>query len=221
MELAAQLYVYPWTDPRVNNCNTYLLVPGGVPVMIDPGHAQLFKHVEAGMRADRIDYFPEMVIVTHCHPDHLEAALVLQRQGAKLAMHPMEVAYLEGEGRQLAAALGLNLDEVVVDAFLEEGELVVGGESLEVLHTPGHGPGHICIYWPRHKALISGDLVFVQGVGRVDFPGGDGTKLKESIRKVARLDIEWLMPGHGPLLKGAANVARNFQLIEQTYFPLL
>jgi glyoxylase-like metal-dependent hydrolase (beta-lactamase superfamily II) len=55
----------------------------------------------------------------------------------------------------------------------------------------------------------------------VDFPGGDGKKLKESIRRVSGLDIEWLLPGHGPILKGADQVKRNFELIESTYFAML
>lgn len=220
MQLAEDLFVYPWTQPTANNCNTYL-ISGQVPLMVDPGHAHLYSHVEAGLAQDKLDQPPGLVVLTHCHPDHMEAALSLQKAGARLAMHTLEYDYLQDEGRQLAAALGMSFPDVVPDIFLEEGELEVGAEKLSVILTPGHSPGHICLYWPRHKALFAGDLVFAQGVGRVDFPGGNGSALKQSISQVAQMDLEWVLPGHGPVLKGAETIQRNFQVIEQAYFGML
>ncbi|MFH1059649.1 MAG: MBL fold metallo-hydrolase [Pseudomonadota bacterium] len=220
MKLTDDLYVYPWTQPTANNCNTYL-VGGAAPVLIDPGHARLYKHVELGLASDRQTETPRLVVITHCHPDHLEAALALQKAGARLAMLGAELQYLEGEGRQLAAALGMNLPEFQVDVLLGEGELTVGPESFQVLHTPGHSPGHLCLYWPRHKALFAGDLIFAQGVGRVDFPGGNGQQLKESIQRMAQLDLEWVLTGHGPVLKGKPSIQRNFEIIAKHYFGML
>lgn len=220
MKLADDLYVYPWTQPTANNCNAYL-VTAGPGMLVDPGHAHLFSHVENGMAADNIKEPPGLVALTHSHPDHLEAALKLQKQGMLLAIHSDEVAYLENEGKQLAAALGMDFPEVVPDIFLEEGELKLGEEVMDVIKVPGHSPGHVVLYWRRLKALFAGDLIFAQGVGRVDFPGGDGQALKESILKVKDLDLEWVLPGHGPLLKGAKNIQANFQFIEQMYFSML
>jgi glyoxylase-like metal-dependent hydrolase (beta-lactamase superfamily II) len=217
MKLAEELYVYPWTHTQANNCNAYL-AGGAASMLIDPGHARLFQHVEMGLSRDGIKALPRLVVLTHCHPDHLEAAIPLQRAGLKVAIHATEAAYLEGEGRQLAASLGLSMPEITFDIFLEEGDLTLDGETFQVIHTPGHSPGHICLYWPRHKALIAGDLIFAQGVGRVDFPGGDGAQLKASIERVAALDLEWVLPGHGPVIKGAASVKKNFELIQKMYF---
>lgn len=217
MKLADDLYVYPWTQPTANNCNTYL-AGGAAPVLIDPGHARLFSHVQRGLGQDGIQNMPLLVVLTHCHPDHLEAAPALQRGGLRLAMPRREAEFMAGEGRELAQALGLNLPDFQVDVLLEEGELKVGPEVFEVLLTPGHTPGHMCLYWPRHKALFAGDLVFAQGVGRVDFPGGDEAALKQSLQRVAALDLEWLLPGHGPALKGADNIRKNFQMIQKMYF---
>ncbi|MBU1154723.1 MAG: MBL fold metallo-hydrolase [Proteobacteria bacterium] len=220
MQLAQGLYFYPWTQTTVNNCNS-VLISGGPITLIDPGHSQLYGHVENGLAGDGFREVPELVVMTHCHPDHLEAAAQLQRQGAKLAMHPDEIAYMNGEGRALASALGMNFPDITMDIILDEGELILGEETLQVIHTPGHSPGHVCLYWPTHKALIAGDLVFAQGVGRVDFPGGSGEQLKESIKKVAALDLELVLPGHGPIVKGKEQVAKNFALIEKFYFPML
>lgn len=220
MELAPGLYAFPWTQPQTNNCNAFF-INAAPPTLIDPGHSQLFGHVGTGMAQDGLKDKPELVIVTHCHPDHIEAALSLQKQGVKLAMHPTEDEYLRGEGRRMAAAMGVNMPEVVTDVFLSEGKLKLGDEELEVYHTPGHSPGHICLYWPKHKALFAGDLIFAQGVGRVDFPGGDGNALKESILRMAGLDLEWVLTGHGPIIKGAENIKRNFDYIQQAYFGML
>ncbi len=220
MKLEEGLYAYPWTQMTANNANAYLL--SGPPLVIfDPGHEQLYDHVELGMAQDGIRQAPALVVLTHCHPDHMEAALKLQRQGSKVAMHPAEVEYLEGEGRQLAAMFGLSVPDVKIDLFLEEGEFTAGDQTMQVFHTPGHSPGHVCIYLPSYKALVAGDLIFAQGVGRVDFPGGDGEQLKASIERMRQLDLEWILPGHGPVIKGAEPIRRNFDFIVQMYFGML
>ncbi|MCF8033258.1 MAG: MBL fold metallo-hydrolase [Desulfarculaceae bacterium] len=220
MQLAENLYFYPWTQTQVNNCNS-VFIAGQTPTLVDPGHSQLYGNVETGLTGDGFRDTPPLVIMTHCHPDHLEAAEKLQRAGAKLAMHQAEIDYMHGEGRALASALGMNFPDITFDLILDEGELSLGEHTLEVIHTPGHSPGHVCLHWPRQKALIAGDLVFAQGVGRVDFPGGNGELLKDSIKKVSALDLELVLPGHGPILKGAEQVKKNFALIEQYYFPML
>jgi glyoxylase-like metal-dependent hydrolase (beta-lactamase superfamily II) len=189
--------------------------------MVDPGHSQFYSHVDMGLAADGVKNPPQLALVSHCHPDHLEAALDLQRQGAKLAMHEIEAEYLDGEGRTMAAAFGLSLPDITVDVFLQEGELVLGDETLQVIHTPGHSPGHVCLSLPRLKALFAGDLIFAQGVGRVDFPGGSAEDLKRSIERVSQLELEYVLTGHGPILKGAQAIERNFQIIKETYFRML
>jgi hydroxyacylglutathione hydrolase len=107
------------------------------------------------------------------------------------------------------------------DFFLTEGTFKAGGLELEVIHTPGHSPGSICLYWPTYKALFAGDVIFAQGVGRTDLPGGDGEQLKESISRLASLDLELVLPGHGDIIKGREDIERNFKLIEMMYFGIL
>ena len=99
-----------------------------------------------------------------------------------------------------------------------EGHLSLDGLEMNIFHTPGHSPGSITLYWPSLKALFTGDLVFKEGLGRTDLPGGDGSKLKESIKRLAELDVEWLLPGHGEIISGAEKVRKNFAEIEQFYF---
>jgi len=96
--------------------------------------------------------------------------------------------------------------------------LKIGNLNFEVIHTPGHSPGSVCLYWPDRKTLFTGDVVFNQGVGRTDLPGGDGEKLKESIRKISRLDVDYLLTGHGDIVAGEEAVKQNFKAIEDFWF---
>ncbi|MBW1888668.1 MAG: MBL fold metallo-hydrolase, partial [Deltaproteobacteria bacterium] len=71
------------------------------------------------------------------------------------------------------------------------------------------------------KALFTGDVVFYQGVGRTDIPGGNGKTLKESIKKISRLDLDYLLPGHGEAVSGRDHVKNNFKQIEDFWFAYL
>jgi len=74
--------------------------------------------------------------------------------------------------------------------------VTVGGHILEVIYTPGHSPGSICLYEPESKSLFSGDTIFSDGgIGRTDFPGGSMEELVESIRRID-MDVLDLYPGH-------------------------
>jgi len=75
-----------------------------------------------------------------------------------------------------------------LDFYLGEGDLEVGEHRFQILHTPGHSPGSVSVYWPERKALFTGDVLFPGGLGRTDLPGGNGAQLKESIRRLAELD---------------------------------
>jgi glyoxylase-like metal-dependent hydrolase (beta-lactamase superfamily II) len=89
---------------------------------------------------------------------------------------------------------------------------------MQVFHTPGHSPGSLCLYWPMQKALFSGDLVFKEGLGRTDLPGGEGATIKESIKRMSQLDVELLLSGHGEIVSGAQEVKSNFDQIEDFWF---
>lgn len=221
MKIAEDLYFYPWESYTENNCNA-IMITGPVKTLIDPGHKHLFPQLSSQMAQDGVD--PEQiqfVLYTHCHPDHMEAGEELVRYGAKTAMHPDEDAYLQQIGPAFFQAMGLEMPDIKIDVHLIEGELTLGDKTLQVFHTPGHSPGGLCFYWAERKVLIAGDLIFAQGVGRTDFPGGDGSQLKDSILKMRDLDIHAVLPGHGPAIIGRDQVLANFQIIERVYFPML
>ncbi len=92
-------------------------------------------------------------------------------------------------------------DNVVIDTPLSDGDhIVIGADSLEVIHTPGHSPGGICLYSPTGKFLLAGDTLFKGSVGRTDLPGGDARTLVGSVRdKLLKLPADTLvLSGHGP-----------------------
>jgi glyoxylase-like metal-dependent hydrolase (beta-lactamase superfamily II) len=115
----------------------------------------------------------------------------------------------------------MGIKEFEPQILLQEGELQVGNMTFQIIHVPGHSPGSICIYWPQEKALITGDVIFCQGLGRTDLPGGNGQTLKESIKRLARLEVEHLLPGHGETLSGRALVKKNFSEVERVWFQYI
>jgi hydroxyacylglutathione hydrolase len=219
MKIISGLHAFLWENPTANNCNTYLL-EGGKRILIDPGHAHLFQHVEEGLSGlglslEDIDF----VVVTHAHPDHLEGLRKFQGKPALIALSEMEMGFVRGVATRYGEALGIPHFEPHV--LLREGECDVGDIHLQVIHTPGHSPGSICLHWPQKKALFTGDVVFYQGVGRTDLPGGNGEDLKQSIRRIAQIDVEYLLPGHGDVVEGAETIKANFRDIETMWFAYL
>lgn len=140
------------------------------------------------------------VVLTHGHFDHLGgAAGVVEATGAPLMVHELDAPLIttaEGTGGRL---FGFDQFAPHADRTLAEGDIVtVGAVELEVVHTPGHTPGCICLYAPGH--LFSGDTLFAGSVGRTDFPRGDARALRDSIAtRIATLPDETAVhPGHGP-----------------------
>ncbi len=213
MKVFEGFYAFVWQDFRENNCNTYF-IDRKKKILIDPGHDHLFRHVEQnlkqlGVALSQIDY----VLVTHGHPDHLEAAFRLQ--------HPSLLAMSGEEYRFIKKWAGEDYDIPAPDLYLKEGSLSLGDVGLDVYDTPGHSPGSVCLYWAEQKVLFTGDVVFNQGIGRTDLPEGSGPRLKESIRKIKDLDVEYLMSGHGDILAGREAVKQNFRFIEDYWFQYI
>ncbi|MCK9274396.1 MAG: MBL fold metallo-hydrolase [Syntrophales bacterium] len=214
MKLLKGLFGFIWRDAGENNCNAYYL-EGSKRVIIDPGHGHLSGHVEKGL--GELGVTPDMidcVIITHGHPDHFEAISMFP--GATL------FAMEEREYRMIENMTNLNgTSNRTPSFFLQEGDLAIGELELRVLATPGHSPGSLSFFWKREKALFTGDVVFRDGVGRTDFLGGSAELLKASIEKLASLDAELLLPGHGEIIAGKKEVRENFANIKKYWFPLL
>ncbi|MBI4294616.1 MAG: MBL fold metallo-hydrolase [Chloroflexi bacterium] len=168
--------------------NVYLVV-GERSVLIDAGSGQeealetrlaYVKQVAAGL---------DLIIVSHAHPDHLGGVAWLKRAtGARLAIHRGDAAWARSR---------FQLD---VDLLLEDGETIdLGNRRLDVVHTPGHTPGHMCLYLVDDAVLFSGDQVVGTGTTAIESPHGDMATYVQSLRRLLGYQVRLICPGHGPL----------------------
>ncbi len=219
MKVNDGLHVFPWNSMAANNCNTYLL-EGDARILIDPGHVRLFPHVESGLREAGLNIADiDLVICTHAHPDHIEAVRLFKDTEALFALHEGDWQLLGEMGRSLGTFF--DTGGYTPNFFLTSGDLTVKDLQLQVIHTPGHSPGSVSLYWPRHKALFTGDVLFKDGLGRTDLPGGNGDTLKKSIGELAFFDVEWFFPGHGDFIQGGRKVRNNFERVEEFWFAYI
>ena len=219
MELTPHLHAFLWTSMQANNCNTYLLRSAEKTILVDPGHVAHFDHVRSELKrlALAIEDI-DLVVCTHAHPDHIEAVQLFTQTKALFTLHEQEWQLVEKMAPYVKASMNIDMDGFTPDFFLTEGDLTVGDITLSVYHTPGHSPGCATLYWPDERALFTGDLIFKDGLGRTDLPGGDGDALKESIRRMGRLDATWLLSGHGDVVSGTDAVKANFKQVETAWF---
>lgn len=165
-------------------------------LVVDPGDEA--ERILAAVDASGLNV--ELVVNTHGHFDHVGGnALLLEQTGAQLCIHVSDAPFLP-RIREHAALYGLNIRvSPPPDRVLHGGEtLQVGELTLQVLHTPGHTPGGICLLVDGH--LFAGDTLFADSVGRTDLPGGSHEELVESIREKLFVLPESTVvhPGHGP-----------------------
>lgn len=189
--------------------NVYLILDE-VPVLVDAGMdpEPTLRKIKKYIDPQKI----EMIVLTHCHHDHSGGVVRLKEAtGAKVLIHEEEAGSLGDDMATVAYLFGLSAPEVAVDGTLQEGDVLDLGEwKLEVLHTPGHSPGGICLYERKAKVLFSGDTVFPQGnIGRTDLFAGCDADLIRSIERLTKLDVEVLYPGHMEVVSG--DVGRMIQ----------
>jgi glyoxylase-like metal-dependent hydrolase (beta-lactamase superfamily II) len=234
IKLTDNLYSYIWKGMG-NNCNTCVLtgvIKGDKPhVIIDPGHIinesdeDCFASLEGGMAADHIKIDEVgLIINTHSHPDHCQSnELIVSKSGAPVTLSKEEDDFRNAIGEHMYTMFGMKPPRFTPLFFLKEGDLDLGkdGFKMQVILTPGHSPGSVCLYLPDTRVLITGDVVFYMSVGRTDFPGGNTLLLKKSIDKLAELDVEYLVPGHNTepngVIRGKAKIKRNFESVQMFF----
>lgn len=142
------------------------------------------------------------LINTHGHGDHIAGnEAIVKATGAKLIIGEKEVPYLSDPSLNLSMFMGVHLTSPPPDRTLREGDTVsLDNLNFEVLFTPGHSSGHITLVERAQNIAFVGDVIFRQGIGRTDFPGGSYQTLETTIReKIYTLpDSMTLYNGHGP-----------------------
>ncbi|MBZ5491672.1 MAG: MBL fold metallo-hydrolase [Acidobacteriia bacterium] len=168
-------------------------------MVIDPGD-QIEGILEI-LRQEKLTL--KQIVITHAHIDHVGGAMKLKAAtGAPILMNQNDHALLKMLDMQ-AAWIGMRPPgDVHVDEAIGQGRVLKIGEiSSNVIHTPGHTEGSICLYFPKEKKLIAGDTLFAGSIGRTDLPGGSMDKIMRSLHTqvMALPDETEVVPGHGPI----------------------
>ena len=172
-------------------------------IIIDPGCYEEKEEIQLKSFIDENMLTPVKLINTHCHIDHvLGNKFVSDIWDIELYIHKEDLPLLKNAGN-IGKMYGFENYEgsPYPKHFLEgESNVVFGNSELEIIFTPGHAPGHICLYSENDKFIIAGDVLFNGSIGRTDLPGGDYNTLINSIKtKLLPLDEETIVYcGHGP-----------------------
>jgi hydroxyacylglutathione hydrolase len=176
------------------------LVTGEDPFVVDAGtgsnHAKVLAKVRSLLKGKQ----PNRIILTHRHYDHVGGASKLSKDlGAEVFIHELDANVVENADlRGTAAHFFTSKMEPVKTSHLRGGEVFeTGDHRFEVIHTPGHTAGGICLFDRTSGDLITGDTVFVGGVGRWDLESGNHKELVVSVRNLISLNPKAIYPGHG------------------------
>lgn len=196
--MTIQCAIVPVT-PYQQNCSIIKCETSGKAAIVDPGGD--VERILDG--AKQMEATIEKVILTHAHLDHCAGSDILRQQlGIPIEGPQQEDEFWLEKLPEWCAMSGFpHAEPFLPDRWLEDGDTVtVGEQTLQVIHCPGHTPGHVVFLYEPQKVAWVGDVLFQGSIGRTDFPRGNHDELISSIRdKLFPLgdDITFI-PGHGP-----------------------
>lgn len=182
-------------------CNCSIIGDGTTreAMVIDPGDE--IEDILALVRKHNLQV--KQIVITHAHIDHVGGAMKLRAAtGAPILLNQNDYGLLKMLDVQAAWIGAPAPGKVEIDHSITTGETVsAGSHTAQILHTPGHSEGSICLYFQPEKKLIAGDTLFAGSIGRTDLPGGDMQKIMRSLHNtlMGLPDETVVVPGHGEL----------------------
>ena len=209
-EIMPKIYVF--FSPNQGS-NSYLLA-GEKLVLIDTGLGETAPLLEDSLQKLGFSLGDVALIWhTHGHADHFSADFPFAK--AEVKMHEFDAEYVNsGDSAFTCSHLFQPSELPKITGFLKHGqEISIKPFSIKVLLTPGHTKGSVCFYEENLKVLFSGDTLFEGNCGRFDLASGSIDELIDSLEMLSKLEIELLLPGHGPALKGAEANQKNLSAV--------
>lgn len=193
----------------VGLCSNVYAIDWGKLTLVDSGDGSSWNALKPNL--DGLNLPVEkvaQVVLTHAHPDHAGGLKeILEHSSPEIFVHALDLRLL-------------GLKSPLVSAVEDGDEIDLGTAKLRILHTPGHTAGGLCLYEKESKTLFSGDTVFPNGAfGRTDLPTGNEKELIRSLRRLAKMDVSFLLAGHGdPVVEGAGRHVKAALEAALTFF---
>lgn len=189
--------------------NCYIIYNNQEAIIIDPGSEpdKVIHFIE------QVNVKPLAILLTHAHFDHIGGVEAIRTHyHIDVYLHNEEAHWLEEPSLNGSTAFMREpVKTTLPEHELKPGKMKMSSFEFDVIHTPGHSPGSVSFIFPEYKFIMSGDVLFKQGVGRTDLPGGNMQVLENSIRnKLYQLDeVYTIYPGHGTFTTIGAEKLEN------------
>ncbi|HPP87061.1 MAG TPA: MBL fold metallo-hydrolase [bacterium] len=175
--------------------NCYIVYDKANGIVIDAGGDE--DKILEFLNKQKIDV--KYILLTHGHYDHISGISGLaEKLNAPIYLHNLDLKMYNAQESIIRNISGRPLYTKFQNYNFFEKYFITDNLYFEVIHTPGHSKGSICILFPSQKIMFTGDTLFFENIGRTDLPGGDDHEMAQSLKKLMEYNDYIVYPGHGP-----------------------